>query len=109
MTGKGLKRTCTFLARWAHLADLEDFDHSLMESDFLEAIEEPEEDDDWPVIGGYLRRIQAWYGGKNIPELIARVVGFSGTSWHLECDEGHHWQCPIDMVGETWVIYYPSQ
>jgi hypothetical protein len=88
---------------------LEDFDPPSMESPFLEAIEEPDEDDDWPVIGGYLRRIQAWYGGKNIPELIARVVGFSGTSWHLECDEGHHWQCPIDMVGETWVIYYPSQ
>lgn len=88
---------------------LEDFDLPSMESPFLEAIEEPDEDDDWPVIGGYLRRIQAWYGGKNIPELIARVVGFSGTSWHLECDEGHHWQCPIDMVGETWVIYYPSQ
>jgi hypothetical protein len=88
---------------------LEDFDHPSMEPTFLEAIEEPDEEDDWPVIGGYLRRIQAWYGGKNIPELIARVVGFSGTSWHLECDEGHHWQCPIDMIGETWVIYYPSQ
>jgi hypothetical protein len=88
---------------------LEDFDPPSMEPTYLEAIEEPDEDDDWPVIGGYLRRIQAWYGGKNIPELIARVVGFSGTSWHLECDEGHHWQCPIDMIGETWVIYYPSQ
>jgi hypothetical protein len=88
---------------------LEDFDPPSMEPTYLEAIEEPDEDDDWPVIGGYLRRIQAWYGDKNIPELIARVVGFSGTSWHLECDEGHHWQCPIDMIGETWVIYYPSQ
>jgi hypothetical protein len=88
---------------------LEDFELPSMEPTFLEAIEEPDEEDDWPVIGGYLRRIQAWYGGKNIPELIARVVGFSGTSWHLECDEGHHWQCPIDMVGETWVVYYPSQ
>jgi hypothetical protein len=88
---------------------LEDFELPSMEPTYLEAIEEPDEDDDWPVIGGYLRRIQAWYGGKNIPELIARVVGFSGTSWHLECDEGHYWQCPIDMVGETWVVYYPSQ
>jgi hypothetical protein len=84
---------------------LEVFDPPPMEPIFLEAIE----DDNWPVIGGFLRRIRACHGGKNIPELIARVVRLSGTSWHLECDEGHHWRCPIDMVGETWVIYHPSQ
>jgi hypothetical protein len=65
------------------------------------------DNEEWPVIGGYLRRIKARYGGKDIPELIAKVVGLSGSSWQLMCNEGKQWNCPIDMVGDTWVIHCP--
>lgn len=67
------------------------------------------DDEQWPVIGDYLRRLPIVSGGKSYPELIARVVSTSGLGWQLECAEGKLWACPFNMVGETWVFYYPSE
>jgi hypothetical protein len=66
-------------------------------------------DEEWPDIGDYLRRLPIVSGGKSYPELIARVVSTSGLGWQLECAEGKLWACPFNMVGETWVFYYPSE
>jgi hypothetical protein len=66
-------------------------------------------DEEWPEIGDYLRRLPIVSGGKSYPELIARVVSTSGLGWQLECAEGKLWACPFNMVGETWVIYDPSE
>jgi hypothetical protein len=66
-------------------------------------------DEEWPEIGDYLRRLPIVSGGRSYPELIARVVSTSGLGWQLECAEGKLWACPFNMVGETWVFYYPSE
>jgi hypothetical protein len=76
-----------------------------------EATEPDDPDEDSPVIGGYLRRLPSTFDGNHYPELIAKVVGFSQSgsgAWQLVCSAGRQWQCPINMVGETWVICYLS-
>lgn len=72
---------------------------------------EDDPDEEVPVIGGYLRRLPSTSDGKYYPELIARIVGFSQSgsgAWQLVCSAGSQWQCPINMVGETWVIHFLS-